>query len=401
MSFKYQLSVVALAVVFGSNVACSVIPKDGPASDEVRSGADVRVPAAAEPLSYALVSLSSQTLAISNRFTAASGPSFARLAGRRSGSQARIAVGDVLALTVFEATAGGLFLPDDAGTRSGNFVQIPNQQVDGSGSITAPYAGTIQVVGLTPQQVGKAIAAKLAKRAIEPQVVVSLVERRGNDVSVLGDVNLPTRFSLDPGGIRLLGAIARSGGPKSPPYETVVTLQRKGRTDQAVMTNIVKSPDQNVELEAGDVIYVSRESRVFLALGATPSPGSVGGINNRRFTFDNDNMSLSEAVAKAGGLDDNRADPRAVFLYRLESKRALAEMGVDTAIYEGDLVPTIYTVDLGRSDGLFLSNSFFMRNKDLIYVSNSLTTDFNKFFGSVRNVTGSFYDVSLGSTPLR
>jgi hypothetical protein len=35
----------------------------------------------------------------------------------------------------------------------------------------------------------------------------------------------------------------------------------------------------------------------------TPSPGSIGGTNDRRFTFEDEEMTLAEALAKAGGLD--------------------------------------------------------------------------------------------------
>ncbi|KQQ47920.1 hypothetical protein ASF58_00710 [Methylobacterium sp. Leaf125] len=340
-------------------------------------------------------------MSVANRTTVGATPSFRSLANRSGGSQGRIAIGDVLAITVFEAQSGGLFIPSDSSSRSGNFVQVPNQQVDASGMVSVPYAGSIRVAGRTADQVGKEIAQLLAKRAIEPQVIVTQVERHGNDISILGDVNLATRFSLDPGGMRLLGAIARAGGPRSPAYETLITVQRGGRTEQALMTNLVKNPSQNIQLAAGDAVYLSREPKIFMTLGATLPPGSVGGINNRRFPFDNDNMTLAEAIAKSGGLDDARADPTAVFVYRMESRRTLSEMGVDTTRYASDLVPTIYTVNLAQADGLFLSSSFFMRNKDIIYVSTSQSTEVNKFFGMVRSTTAPFYDVSVGAATIR
>lgn len=388
---------LAAACLVAAGTACTVTPRDGPIASTVRASADVTVEPSPETMSYALVSLSPTSLAATNRSTTASIPAFSHFLNRGRASQARIAPGDVLAITVFEASTGGLFLPNESGSRNGNFVQVPNQQVDASGSINAPYAGTIRAAGMTPDEVGTEIAHRLSKRAIEPQVVVSIAERRGNDISVLGDVNLPTRFSLDPGGIRVLGAVARAGGPRNPAFETLITVQRGARTEQALMTSLVKSPNQNIQLAAGDVVYVSREPKIFITLGATLPPGSVGGINNRRFSFDNDNMTLAEAIAKSGGLDDARADPTAVFIYRMEARRTLAEMGVDVSKYAGDLVPTIYTADLNRADGMFLSNSFFMRNRDIIYVSTAPSTELNKFLGLTRNTTGAFYDLSLGS----
>ena len=145
----------------------------------------------------------------------------------------------------------------------------------------------------------------------------------------------------------------------------------------------------------GDIVYVSREQKVFLVFGATPTPGSIGGTNNRRFVFDNDNMTLTEAVGKAGGLLSDRADPQAVFVFRMEPRAALASMGVDVSSYSGPLVPTIYNVDWSRSDGFFLANDFYIRNKDVIFVSEHPTTDLLKFLTILRGFTGPGSD--LGS----
>src|SRR3954469_20469376 len=46
----------------------------------------------------------------------------------RSAAEVRFGTGDILAVTIFETQAGGLFIPPDAGTRPGNFVTLPQQQ---------------------------------------------------------------------------------------------------------------------------------------------------------------------------------------------------------------------------------------------------------------------------------
>lgn len=374
---------------------CGFIAKDGPTGLSVRSTASVTVRDTVGPVGYAVVELSPVAMRIANELTLARNPTFAGLFTSSRNTDVRIGVGDIVSITIFEATSGGLFIPQEAGSRAGNFVQIPNEQVDNSGTITVPYAGAVKVAGLTARQASEEISRRLSRRAIEPQTVVTMSERRGNDISVLGDVNLPTRFSLDPGGIKLLGAMARAGGPKNPPYETIVTIQRGGRTTQASLSTIVRTPKQNVQLAPGDVVYVSREPKIFLALGATPSPGAVGGTNNRRFTFDNDNMTLSEAAAKAGGLDTTRADPRGVFLYRQETKAALAAMGVNVSRYREDSVPTIYVADFSRGDTFFLANSLYLRDRDVVFVSEAPSADLEKFTTALGGLTGNA--ASLGA----
>src|SRR3954471_3901550 len=205
-----------------------VIPMDAPDAAAVHENAAI-ITAPSAPLPYVLMPVNPVVLTASNAITNATGISFASVPGGHY-REAPISVGDILTVTVFEAQAGGLFIPREAGVRPGNFVDIPRQQVDQSGSINIPYAGSVKVAGLTPRAVSNIIRERLKDRAIDPQAVVSVAEQRGNQISVLGEVNSPQRFPVDPGGIRLMGAIARAGGPKYPSYETTITIKRNGRT---------------------------------------------------------------------------------------------------------------------------------------------------------------------------
>ncbi|GLS19929.1 sugar ABC transporter substrate-binding protein [Labrys miyagiensis] len=371
-----------------------MVSKDGPTGAAVRQDAAVTASNVPKAIPYVLVALNPASLGAANRGTLSATPRFTSMA-RGTGPDVSIGVGDILSVTIFEAESGGLFIPKEAGSRSGNFVEIPNQQVDRSGVITIPYVdGPVHVAGRTTRSISAEISSRLKSRAIEPQVVVSVVEHRGNDISVLGEVNQAQHFSMDPGGIKLLDAIARAGGPRNPPYETTVTIQRNGVTRRASMSTIIRDPSQNVALRPGDVIYLTRDQKVFMVLGATPSPGSIGGTNNRRFSFDDDTMSLSEAIAKAGGLDTTRADPKEVFLFRVERRSTLMAAGVDVSQYKGDLVPTVYTVDLRKGDNFFMANSFNIRDKDLIFVSESPSTDLIKFLNILSPITSNAYSIS-------
>src|SRR6266478_6523120 len=86
----------------------------------------------------------------------------------------KFGIGDVVAVSIFEAAAGGLFIPAEAGVRPGNFVALPNQNVDSAGFISVPYAGAIKAAGRTPSEIQQDIVKAIGNRAIEPQVVVSL-----------------------------------------------------------------------------------------------------------------------------------------------------------------------------------------------------------------------------------
>ena len=300
--FLTTTSLVA-ALPLGLAACANLVPKDGPTGVEVRRGAEVQLSDSAN-VSYAIVKLTPTIARHVHR--AVTAPVLFQSAVRGSGlPDVRVGAGDTVTVTIFEAQAGGLFIPGQPGTSTGNFVQLPAQQIDRSGNISVPYAGAIAAVGRTPAEIQSEIESKLRSRAIEPQVVVTVNQRQSDEVSVLGEVNTPARFALEPGGTKLLNAIARAGGAKNPGYETIITLQRRGRVDQALLTSIVANPSYNINLAPGDVVYASREQRFYLVFGATPAPGAVGGQQNRRFPFETENLTLAEAVAKAGGLDES------------------------------------------------------------------------------------------------
>lgn len=382
------LTVTSISLLSG----CASLPRDVPDAKAIRSEASVVVQDT-DRLAYATVDVTNSILGAVNSATRSYRPSLAGLHGGRGGTFAdvRISVGDILSVTVFEASSGGLFIPIDAGSRAGNFVQVPNQQVDSTGSIEVPYAGSIRVSGRSARDVSEEIRSKLANRAIEPQVVVSIVERRGNDVSILGEVNTPARFALDPGGIRLMGAVARAGGPRYPSYETMVAVQRGGRTFKAMLSTILNSPNQDVQLQAGDVVFLSREPQYFMVFGATPDPV---GTNSRRVTFENDTMTLAEGLAKSGGLLNNRADPKSLFVFRMEDAATLRQLGVDTSRFgTGAPVPTVYSFNLRTADGLFISDHFEIRDRDMVVAADSPSVDVSKFFGLFNTATTVPYNI--------
>jgi protein involved in polysaccharide export with SLBB domain len=92
------------------------------------------------------------------------GPNASKVFSRRQPRGITLGIGDIVSVTIFEAEAGGLFLPSEAGARPGNFVTLPDQIVDSDGNITVPYAGTIRAAGRTPFKVQQAIIEALTRR---------------------------------------------------------------------------------------------------------------------------------------------------------------------------------------------------------------------------------------------
>ena len=291
----------------------------------------------------------------------------------------KVSVGDTVSVTIYESQTGGLFLPTEAGVRAGNFVTLPGQVIDNSGMITVPFAGQIKAAGRSPHQIGKEIVEKLSKRAIEPQAVVTISEQRGSEVSVVGEVESPTRYSLSLGGERILDAIARSGGPSFAGHQMQVTLQRNNSNWTIPFDLLLEDPKKNIYLEPNDTVYLLREAPYYQLFGASGTNGN--------FNFSKRHVTLAEAIGEARGLDDDRADPAEIYLYRTEPKDTLQNAGVELAAIDGSIVPNelpvIYKLDLRKPNGFFLAQDFPIQNKDIIYIANAESVEFTKFLNLI------------------
>ena len=279
----------------------------------------------------------------------------------------RFGIGDILSVTIFEASSGGLFIPAEGSVRPGNFITIPAQAVDVNGNISIPFAGAIRARGRTQVEVQQAIVDALKDRAIEPQAVVSVVEQRTSLITVVGDVARSARIPANLTPERILDTITRAGGPSGPGPDVWVMLERDGRRGLAPFGALVYEPANNIYVHPNDTIYLYREPQTFLAFGA------LG--NQQQIPFGTWRISLAEAVAKAGGLSDGIADPASVFIYRGETREVAEAMGIDCSKFQGPIIPVIYNFNFRNPGSQFLATTFEMRNKDVIYVANSVSVE--------------------------
>jgi polysaccharide export outer membrane protein len=372
---------------------CSLLPGTGPNSEAVIADATAGFRSNAT-LPYALVDVTPETIGFLSQ------PNLVTFKGSFPDKRPRpnqvIGVGDVLNISIFEAAPGGLFTPGQAaGARPGNFVDLPAQAVDQKGEIHVPYAGEIPAAARTLPEIEQAITARLRNRAIEPQVVVSLNQQHSSVVSVLGDVNTPGVLALNSVGERLLALIARAGGPKYEAIETYVTLQRDGRRVRVLLSNVVHDPRENIFIRSNDVIFLTRESPTFTALGALNQ--NVFGFNSE-IPFDVESLTLAQAMGKAGGLNDQQSDPSELYVYRYEDRIFLKKVGVDTERFTFDKVPTIYRINLRNPSGMLLAAGFQMRSKDVMYVANAKVVDYYKLLTLINNTTATTSNTAAAVT---
>ena len=257
-----------------------------------------------------------------------------------------------------------------------NSAMIPEQTVGRDGGITVPYAGRIQVAGKTTRAVQHVIEQALEGKAIQPQVLVNVSKAFSDSVSVGGEVSAGARIPLSVKGDRLLDVIAEAGGVKAPVNETFVELSRGSTTSRIPLTRVIADPREDIYLHPNDILTLVRDPQTFVAYGA------MG--RNAEIPFEADGITLAQALAKAGGLLDERSDPHGVFVFRNELASVARQLRPESPLVErGRLTPVVYRLNLADPNSLFLEQSFHIANRDLIYVSNSPSTDVQKVFAII------------------
>ena len=152
-------------------------------------------------------------------------------------------------------------------------------------------------------------------KANQPQVLVKVEKNNTASVTVVGEVSASARIPLTSRGERLLDAIAAAGGVRQPVDKTTIQFSRANKLQTIALETIINNPTQNIVLQPGDVITAIIQPLTFTVLGAVK--------DNQEIHYESVGISLAQALARAGGLEDARSDSRAVFVFRYEDSKAL------------------------------------------------------------------------------
>ena len=170
-------------------------------------------------------------------------------------------------------------------------------RVSESGVITYPLIGNIEVGGLPITDAEKKIAAALKNGGFvrQPQVNIVVLQMRGNQVSVLGQVNRPGRFPLETVS-RVSDMLAMAGGATITGDDSAIVI---GLRDGKPFRKVIDIPalylnersNEDIVLTGGDIIYVHR-APVFYIYGEAQRPGAYRIERG---------MTIMQALAQGGG----------------------------------------------------------------------------------------------------
>lgn len=298
-------------------------------------------------------------------------PEFSTVLGNARPVGTVVGVGDVLEITIWEAPPATLFGGGVYDTRVGSGVSaarsnaLPEVLVGPDGMITVPFAGRVPASGRTLGQVQDAIVSRLRGKANAPQALVRLARNATATVTVIGDVVQSARLPLTPAGERVLDVLASAGGVKQSVNQVTIQISRGGANYRMILADIIDKSENNVILAKDDVVTALYQPYSFTVLGASG--------RNDEIRFEAFGITLSQALGRIGGIQDGRANPRGVFLFRWEGPTAPG----------GARKPVIYSFDLKDPTVYFLAQQFRISDRDMIYITNSPVAELQRFVGIV------------------
>jgi len=258
-------------------------------------------------------------------FLAASLPAWAQAPATAAGSAAPVATeyrlgsGDVVRISVFQN-------PD----------LTLETRITEAGLVSYPLLGSIRLGGQSVTNAEKQIADGLRNGNFvkSPQVTLVVLQVRGNQASVLGQVNRPGRFPLEVADMRLSDLLAMAGGTANGGADTVIiTGTRAGKPfRQQLDLPSLFSPggaDKDMFILNGDIIWVDRQPIVYI-YGEVQRPGPM------RLERE---MTLLQALATGGGLTQ-RGTAKGIVVHRkgADGKVEVITPQMTDTVREGDVV---------------------------------------------------------------
>lgn len=241
-------------------------------------------------------------------------------------AQYRLALGDNIRITVFQSPDLSL-----------------EARITEAGVISYPLLGSVNLAGLTVAEAEQRIANGLRTGNFvkQPQVSITVVQARGNQVSVLGQVGRPGRYALETGEVRMTDMLATAGGVAQGGSDIIVVVGSRNGQPYRIEIDLpsVFAPNRrsaDVLLQNADVIWVERSPTIYM-YGEVQKPGAMRLERN---------MTVMQALASAGGLTQ-RGTARGLRVSRKDAAGAVRE-----------IEPTM-TDTLRPDDVLFVRESVF------------------------------------------
>ena len=101
-------------------------------------------------------------------------------------------------------------------------------------------------------------------------------------------------------------------------------------------------------------------------------------VKTGEYKFNANHINVLEAVARAGGLADSRADSTGVFIFRYEKIEVLKALRSGYEDLPKSRIPVVYALNMADPNAYFFAQQFNVLDKDVVFVSNATGVELKK-----------------------
>lgn len=286
------------------------------------------------------------------------------------------------AISNVASALGGAYSPMYAPTQENGFV------VNADGSIFFPYVGSIEVAGLTTDQIRTKLAQALTTYIKNPQLDITVVGFHSQQYQLAGAVIKPGLYPITNVPLTVSQAIALGGGViRSLPSTTTpedalslpladlghVILIQGSQREVLNLRDFYRYGDQLQDrlVEPGDIIEVPDNNfdQVHV-IGELQRPGN--------YAMSGGQMNLAQALGEAGGINLNTANPARIFVFR--------------GAYEK---PQVFWLNARSPDAMLLATRFELKPQDVIYVATSGLAAWNRVISDILPTVQTLYETKV------
>lgn len=281
-----------------------------------------------------------------------------------------IGPGDILTVIVYDHPE--LTIPagnERSAAESGNVVHS-------DGTIFYPYIGVVQVAGRTTRDVRSEIQSRLSRFIADPQVEVRVAEFNAHKVYVTGQVARPGTLRITNVPIRILDAISSAGGLAASANWHEVILTRNGREEHLSLYEMLTLGDRsrNYLLQDGDVLHVPD--------AATQQVHVMGEVNRPvALAMGNSRISLTNAIAQAGGIREGSANASGIFVVRRNPPQSAK-------------FATVYQLNARNAASFVIGSEFLLQPLDVVYVTAAPVSRWNRVLSQLLPSLSTIYQIS-------
>ncbi len=207
-------------------------------------------------------------------------------------------------------------------------------RVDDGGAIAFPLIGRVIAGGLTIQAFQERLRTQLAAGYIRnPQIRVDIDQFRSQSVMVVGEVRSAGKIPMTGPSMTLLEALVAAGSPTPAASNEIIVRHRAvepGGEGEEVRVNRrdLELGKKDVALRDGDIINVPAAQRFYIS-GYVRNPGN--------YVLD-PGMTVSQAIALAGGLTERGSDRRITANRMVNGKLVPVDLKLEDKVQSNDTI---------------------------------------------------------------